>query len=102
MISMFVLCLSQVYLSADSQDTLEELSPSKSYIIGGLVDRNRYKGLCESKAKEQGIATTSLPISDYACLTGNKVLTVNQVLEMLVHWVVSNDHSPKLYPLNCF
>ena len=78
-----------MYLSADSQDTLTELSPNKSYIIGGIVDRNRHKGLCENKAREQGIATAKLPIENHARLAGNKVLTVNQVLEMLVNMVVS-------------
>lgn len=32
-----------VYLSADASDVLKEIDPSKSYIIGGLVDRNRHK-----------------------------------------------------------
>lgn len=32
-----------VYLTADSEDTVEDLVPGTSYIIGGIVDRNRYK-----------------------------------------------------------
>lgn len=32
-----------VYLSADSQNELETLSEDEIYIIGGIVDRNRYK-----------------------------------------------------------
>ena len=78
----------QVYLTADSQSTLTELDPKKAYIIGGIVDRNTHKGLCERKAREQGIATASLPIQDHINLAGNKVLTVNQVFAMLVEWVV--------------
>lgn len=32
-----------VYLSADSQNELDSLSEDEIYIIGGIVDRNRYK-----------------------------------------------------------
>lgn len=32
-----------VYLTADSGEELEELRPEETYIIGALVDRNRYK-----------------------------------------------------------
>jgi tRNA (guanine9-N1)-methyltransferase len=32
-----------VYLSADAEYELESLSENETYIIGGIVDRNRYK-----------------------------------------------------------
>lgn len=35
-----------VYLSADSDYELETLSESQTYIIGGIVDRNRHKVRC--------------------------------------------------------
>lgn len=32
-----------VYLTADSEEELTELRPDETYIIGGIVDHNRYK-----------------------------------------------------------
>jgi tRNA (guanine9-N1)-methyltransferase len=34
---------SLVYLSADAEEELETLSENEIYIIGGIVDKNRYK-----------------------------------------------------------
>lgn len=34
---------SSLYLTADSETVLEEVQSNGSYIIGGLVDRNRHK-----------------------------------------------------------
>lgn len=32
-----------IYLTADADEELSELMPDETYIIGGIVDRNRYK-----------------------------------------------------------
>ncbi|KAF3796618.1 tRNA (guanine(9)-N1)-methyltransferase [Nymphaea thermarum] len=82
---------SLVYLTADSDNVLEELDPSKIYIIGGLVDRNRWKGITMKKAKEDGIKTAKLPISDYLKMSTSMVLTVNQVVEILLRFLETKD-----------
>ena len=62
-----------VYLTADSSNLIENLESDKIYIIGGLVDRNRYKDVTFKKAQEQGIATGKLPIGQHVKLLSSQV-----------------------------
>ncbi|CAN8245668.1 unnamed protein product [Cochlearia groenlandica] len=80
-----------VYLTADSETVLDDLDPKHIYIIGGLVDRNRFKGITMDKAQEQGIKTAKLPIGEYMKMSSSQVLTVNQVLEILVKFLETRD-----------
>ncbi|KAL1923774.1 uncharacterized protein VTP21DRAFT_8754 [Calcarisporiella thermophila] len=80
-----------VYLSADASEVIEELDETKVYIIGGIVDKNRHKGLCFNKAKEKGIKTAQLPIGEYVKMATRKVLTVNHVYEILMKWLEIKD-----------
>lgn len=63
-----------VYLTADSDTVLDELDLKKVYIIGGLVDRNRWKGITMKKAQEQGIQTAKLPIASFMKMSSSQVL----------------------------
>jgi tRNA (guanine9-N1)-methyltransferase len=67
-----------VYLSADSPNMLESFETDNIYILGGIVDRNRFPSLCYNKAVEQGISTAQLPIGKYVNLSTRRILTVNQ------------------------
>ena len=106
-----------IYLTADTDDTLTALEPGKTYIIGGIVDKNRYKGLCRAKADRLGIRAAKLPLSQEMlqavernvrlqgesiqdedgrqegnkAFVGRKVLTVNQVVEILTAWTETRD-----------
>ena len=80
-----------VYLTSDSSETLTELQPHGTYIIGGLVDKNRHKGVCYRKAMEAGVRTAKLPIADYIKMNSRSVLTVNHVVEILLRWLECRD-----------
>ena len=67
-----------VYLTADSETVLEELDLKKAYVIGGLVDRNRWKGITLKKAEEQGIQTAKLPIGNFMKMSSSQVLLMSQ------------------------
>ena len=48
------------------------------YIIGGIVDHNRLKGVTYAKATQQGIATAKLPLDKCVAMgSATRVLTVN-------------------------
>jgi tRNA (guanine9-N1)-methyltransferase len=80
-----------VYLSSDSPHTLERLSPNTSYIIGGIVDKNRHKGLCYKRACDRGIPTAKLPIGEFMTMQSRTVLTVNHVVEIMLKWLETGD-----------
>ncbi len=80
-----------VYLTSDSPNTLTELLPYSTYIIGGLVDRNRHKGICYKRALDRGMKTAKLPIGDYMQMTSRFVLATNQVAEIMLRWLEMGD-----------
>ena len=72
-----------VYLSADSENEIQNVDNEHVYIIGGIVDRNRYKGLCYNKAKELNISHGRFPIDEYIKMSACKVLTTNHTFAIL-------------------
>ncbi|CEL59470.1 tRNA (guanine(9)-N1)-methyltransferase OS=Cryptococcus neoformans var, neoformans serotype D (strain JEC21 / ATCC MYA-565) GN=TRM10 PE=3 SV=1 [Rhizoctonia solani AG-1 IB] len=83
---------SVVYLTADAEEEITELKEGETYVIGGIVDRNRYKNLCANKARDLQVRSARLPIGTYLKdMPTRKVLTVNQVFDILVHWVTTRN-----------
>lgn len=84
-----------VYLTPDSTNVLEDLDKSIVYIIGGLVDETPNKCHTLTSAKEHGIQTARLPIDEYMRKapsgTYSKILTVNQVFDILLTLYNTND-----------
>lgn len=89
-----------VYLTADTDNTIDTLEPGKVYVIGGIVDRNRYKHLCAKKAEALGLSVARLPIDpsylDGQKMQARKVLTVNQVFSILIGWTETRDWTAAL------
>ena len=80
-----------VYLTSDSPDILTELKLYSTYIVGGIVDRNRHKGLCYKRAMDRGIKTAKLPIGDYMQMSSRFVLATNHVSEIMIRWLELKD-----------
>lgn len=58
------------------------------------------QNLCLDKAKESGVRAAQLPIGRFLShLPTRKVLTVNQVFEILVKWVETRDWELSLYAM---
>lgn len=80
-----------IYLSSDSENTLTELKPYSTYIVGALVDKNRHKAVCYNQAVEKGIKTAKLPIGQYIQMAHRPVLATNHVIEIMVQWLELRD-----------
>ena len=82
-----------VYLSSDSSELLTDLEPDTAYVIGGLVDHNRHKGLTQARAERAGVRTARLPIDEHMQMSQRRVLAVNHVFEILLHHTQHGDWS---------
>lgn len=80
-----------VYLTSESPETLQDLKPYSTYVIGGLVDKNRHKGICYKRALDRGVRTAKLPVGDYMKMQSRFVLATNHVNEIMLKWLSTGD-----------
>ena len=80
-----------IYLTSDSPNILTTLKLYTTYIIGGLVDRNRHKGICYKRAMDRSMQTARLPIGEYMEMTSRYVLATNHVCEIMLRWLELGD-----------
>lgn len=80
-----------VYLTADSPYILDRLEPNTSYVVGGIIDKNREKGLCYRLAREKNVRTAKLPIGEYMVMHHRHVLATNHVVEIMLKWLETGD-----------
>lgn len=74
-----------VYLTSDSENIITALESDKIYVIGGIVDRNRWKGVALQRAQELGVVTAKLPLAEHLIhMPATKVLTCNHVFDILL------------------
>ncbi|XP_046860248.1 tRNA methyltransferase 10 homolog A-like [Xenia sp. Carnegie-2017] len=86
-----------VYLTSDSENILEDIDPSKAYIIGGLVDHNHHKGGFHKLAVEKKVAHAQLPIKNFVKIQSRTVLTVNHVFEIVLKYLELKDWQKAFY-----
>lgn len=89
-----------VYLSGDAIDSLPSVDAmlddaSRIYIIGGLVDHNRHKNLCQTLASKNNIATARLPIHEHMKLNQRHILSTVTVFDIMLNILGSHKQWPE-------
>lgn len=77
-----------IYLTADSPKFVpncEEIRQENNniFIIGGLIDHNRHKGLALEKAQNLKVDHAQLPIDEHIKMAQRKVLSIPHVFEIM-------------------
>lgn len=75
-----------VYLTADSDNTINELDDEDVYVIGGLLDHNRHPGVSLQRAKDNNWRHGRLPIGDFVKMNSRKVRRGAKMVIDKVFW----------------
>ncbi|GIX61862.1 tRNA (guanine(9)-N1)-methyltransferase [Babesia caballi] len=84
------------YLSADAEEVLDDISHNGVYVIGGIVDRNRLKGIALNRANHIGATCKRLPIKEHVQLTHSHVLSVTACVSIFLNYTLHGDWTKAL------
>ena len=76
-----------VYMTPDSPNTLEEVDPQATYVIGGISDnQNQMAGTTLRWCEENGVRHAQLPLERYKELNKRaRVLNINHCFQILLN-----------------
>ena len=77
-------------LSSEADSVLQDVPEGSVIVIGGIIDKNRHKGVVHRKAIENGFRTFRLPLEENADVR-LKVLTCNSCAGIVMDFVESGD-----------
>jgi len=85
---------STYYLTSDATDILWKVNPNAKYIVGGIVDRNRFPQLALNRAKGMiGVKTVRFPLDESLAQLGHmhrhRILTTNKAVELLAEVIMA-------------
>lgn len=82
-----------IYFSPDATTVLQDIDPSKVYVVGGLVDRSRIQCASKDTASEFNIQTVRLPIQEHIKnrTNGDHILNLNTVIQILAAYQATGD-----------
>ncbi|EDO07824.1 tRNA (guanine-N1)-methyltransferase family protein [Babesia bovis T2Bo] len=80
-----------VYLSADATEVLDDISKDGIYVIGGIVDRNRLKGIALNRSRHIGAKCKRLPIKEHVQLTQSHVLSITACVSIFLNYTLHKD-----------
>ncbi|CDR96520.1 tRNA (guanine-N1)-methyltransferase family protein, putative [Babesia bigemina] len=84
------------YLSADAEEVLDDISQEGIYVIGGIVDRNRLKGIALSRARYIGATCKRLPIKEHVQLTQSHVLSITACVSIILNYTANKNWTKAL------
>ena len=80
-----------IYLSPDAEEDLEDVNKEQGYVIGGFVDRVVRKNTSLDRAKELGIKTRRLPVTNNFGKGMRQVFNVDTVVDVLANYFYTKD-----------
>ena len=86
-----------IYLSPDSENTLQRIEKNHFYIIGGMVDKTIKKNLSLEKAQKFGLNHAKLPINQFLDQNQRKPLNIDTVVHLISEFLNQNDWERSFY-----